>query len=196
MTEEDCIRVKILKDQTNDNLSDKFKSNNLDTIQFIPVRSIKGNRKVSDLEEEETIRCNLKFYKNYFEVICSVVDNSVVKCKPGKATNVNSNMKRVASKHEAISSNSKKNSMSKISSLQSNVSIEEKNENEFSIDEMLKLANDNKYPKKDFFFGKNKYSYTPVLHFFDCNTKFSEKPLQKIKFSCKFCKKVNIKNYF
>ena len=114
MTEEDCIRVKILKDQTNDNLSDKFKSNNLDTIQFIPVRSIKGNRKVSDLEEEETIRCDLKFYKNYFEVICSVVDNSVVKCKPGKATNVNSNMKRVASKHEAISSNSKKNSMSKI----------------------------------------------------------------------------------
>jgi hypothetical protein len=59
MTEEDCIRVKILKDQTNDNLSDKFKSNNLDTIQFIPVKSIKGNRKVSDLEEEETIRCDL-----------------------------------------------------------------------------------------------------------------------------------------
>jgi hypothetical protein len=42
MTEEDCIRVKVLKDQTNENSSDKFKTNNLDTIQFIPVRCIKG----------------------------------------------------------------------------------------------------------------------------------------------------------
>jgi hypothetical protein len=49
--------------------------------------------------------------------------------------------------------------MSKLSSFESNVSIEKKSENKFSIDEMLKLANDNKYPKKDFFFGKNKYSY-------------------------------------
>ncbi len=155
---------------------------NSNQIISIRVRCIKGNKKASDLEEEETIRCDLKFYKNYFEVICSVVDNSVLKCKPGKETNVNSNMKRVASKHEAISSNSKKNSMSELSSFESNVSIEKKCENEFSIDEMLKLANDNKYPKKDFFFGKNKYSYTPVLHFFDCNTKFTEKPIQKIKF--------------
>ena len=151
MTEEDCIRVKVLKDQTNDNLSDKFKSNNLDTIQLIPVRCIKGNRKVSDLEEEETIRCDLKFYKNYFEVICSVVDNSVVKCKPGKATNVNSNMKRVASKHEAISSNSKKNSMRKLNSLQSNYQLRKKTRMSFQLMKCLSWQTKTNIRKKIFF---------------------------------------------
>ena len=50
---------------------------------------------------------------------------------------------------------------------------------------MLSLAAKKIFPAKVFKFGGVKKKYSPVYQFFDCNTKFDNKPREKILFVCK-----------
>ena len=47
----------------------------------------------------------------------------------------------------------------------------------YSIDELLKMAKDNKFPpKKVILFGKTRKTYTQVLHFFNHTQEFNKRP--------------------
>jgi hypothetical protein len=67
----------------------------------------------------------------------------------------------------------------------------QKNENkdleDYSIQEMNDLANNNLFPKKKFLINNNIELYTPILHFFDSLKTFSCMPLNNILFVCKIC---------
>jgi hypothetical protein len=47
---------------------------------------------------------------------------------------------------------------------------------EYTVDEMLKMAQENLFPKKPFIFEKKTKSYSPILWFFDCDRVFRAKP--------------------
>ncbi len=57
---------------------------------------------------------------------------------------------------------------------------------EYTVDEMLKMAQENLFPKKPFIFEKKTKSYSPILLLpvFDCDRVFIDKPKTLI-FRCK-----------
>ena len=70
--EVDCIQVKVLKDQVNDEISDFFKRKHLDTIQNMPINLINTSKKAYDLEIGESVICSNRHYKNFIKVLCEV----------------------------------------------------------------------------------------------------------------------------
>lgn len=58
-------------------------------------------------------------------------------------------------------------------------------DNNYSVNEIIKLSENNQFPKKLFIFGSVEKLYSPVLHFFECQTKYCEKPKGVVNFKCK-----------
>jgi hypothetical protein len=55
---------------------------------------------------------------------------------------------------------------------------------DFTIQEMLVMAAENKFPKKSFKFGHSIKYYTPILWFFNCERIFNKKPIS-VRLVCK-----------
>ncbi len=64
--------------------------------------------------------------------------------------------------------------------------ITEQNVN-YSLRDMINLANKNQFPKKTFIINHLKRGYTVTLNLFDCVTIFNEFPKYKIEFKCRGC---------
>jgi len=198
--EVDCIQVKVLKDQVNDEISDFFKRKHLDTIQNMPINLINTSKKAYDLEIGESVICSIRHYKNFYKVLCEVLDNTIIKAKPGIILERAVNAKRSASKDIATTLQSKKSNLSENNSIDCSDTQQSQQstiQDTFSIENLLKLAEKNQFPKKEFTFGNKISTFTPKLHFFECETVFTQRPVENIKFKCKFCKSVSsiIKNY-
>jgi hypothetical protein len=195
MSEEvDCIQGKVLKDQVNDEISDFFKRRHLDTIQNMPISLIDSSKKAYDFEIGESIICSIRHYKNFYKVLCEVLDNTIIKAKPGIVLERTVNAKRPASKDVATSLQSKKSNLIENNSIDCSDAHQSQQSNfqdTFSIENLLKLAEKNQFPKKEFTFGNKITTFTPKLHFFECETVFTQRPLESIKFKCKLCNRVS-----
>ena len=187
--EEDCILVKVLKDQTNQDLTEAFKKKHLDTIQNIPIRLIDSTKKAYDHNIDDKIICSIPHYKYLYKVECTVLDNSINKVKPGLISKSNENLKRPASNHDGINIQSKKSNLNISKSNENNIQESQTLNDSYSIDNLLKLADQNEFPKKEFTFGNKKSYYTPKLHFFDCETVFAQRPVTNISLSVRNAKR-------
>jgi hypothetical protein len=58
---------------------------------------------------------------------------------------------------------------------------------EHSVHTLYEMAKKGEFPNKSFEFNKLEKQYTPRLHFFNSQRKFSQRPVSHINFTCKLC---------
>ncbi len=102
--------------------------------------------------------------------------------------------KRSALKDIATTLQSKKSNLSKNNSIDCSDTQQSQQspiQDTFSIENLLKLPEKNQFPKKEFTFENKISAFTPKLHFFECETVFTQRPLENINFKCKLYKAVS-----
>jgi hypothetical protein len=55
----------------------------------------------------------------------------------------------------------------------------------YSPTELLEMANRDNFPERVFLFGQKYKNFTPVLHFYECRTRYLNRPSESIQFKCK-----------
>ena len=66
---------------------------------------------------------------------------------------------------------------------------------EYGINEILKMAEDGKFPKKQFLINSQIKAYTPRLHFFMSLRKFAQYPKDPVQFECKICHAIKTETF-
>ena len=126
-----------------------------------PVSASKQYRDENNLIQEENFNSNQNCKANFEQ---EKIQNSIKDSYPNYNTNITQNL-------------------IKNRSITNQIEIEEENdENDFTVGKMIELSESKKFPKKTFIFGSIKKQYSPILNFFDCQTKFDQKPQKSIEF--------------
>lgn len=60
---------------------------------------------------------------------------------------------------------------------------------DFTVEQLIEFSKTNSYPKKEFLISNTIRKFTVILHFFDSTRIFSNKPEDKLEFTCKICTK-------